>query len=634
MTSLPSASSDVSVLRIPLTCVALILLVLAIYGQTIGHDFVNFDDQLYVTENPIIQQGITGEGLKYAATAVCDENWHPMTILAHMVDCQLYGTWAGGHHLTCLLLHALGAVLLFLLLYQMTGCLWRSATVAVLWGVHPLRVESVAWIAELKDVLSGVFFLLTLIAYVDFTQRRTAWRYLLVMVLLAFGLMSKPMLVTIPFVLLLLDWWPLKRGRVLPVWRLIVEKLPLLALSVADCMITMQAQTHALNPWDKVPLSVRVTNALDAYQAYLFKTFYPHDLCIFYPLIIKGCAGWNLAAISYPLLLLLLLTAICVFYWRSKPYLLLGWLWFLGMLVPVIGIIQVGAQSHADRYTYLPQIGIIIAVIWLVADFFSRVAFRWKLLAVLLLATPLFSASFYQVRYWRDNEIVWRHVLECTPEAPLSLNNLTGVLLSRGRFSEAIIYAHKILDFYPENARAHNNLGNIMLKSGKPKEALLEFREALRLDPSLAAVQQNIAKVLYGQGHHAEGIHEMQEALLKEPRTAPIANDLAWMLATTTEDSLRNGKKALELVLPASEAFGGKDPSTLDTLAAAYAETGDFKKAISIARMALGLLKARQLSDKRQSFGGEGESNGDKKLAENLMIEIELYESGKPMREH
>jgi tetratricopeptide (TPR) repeat protein len=620
------------VFRIPLICVALILLVLAIYGQTIRHGFVNFDDQLFVTDNPIIQQGITGEGVKYAATAVCDENWHPMTILAHMVDCQLYGAWAGGHHLTCLLLHALGAVLLFLLLYQMTGCLWRSAAVAVVWSVHPLRVESVAWIAELKDVLSGVFFFLALIAYVDFTQRRTTWRYLLVMVLLAFGLMSKPMLVTIPFVLLLLDWWPLERWRVLPVWRLIVEKLPLLALSVADCMITIQAQTHALNPWDKVPLSLRVTNALDAYEAYLFKTFYPHDLCIFYPLIIRGWSGWNYALVMMPLLLLGILMFLCVLLWKKKPYLLLGWLWFLGMLVPVIGIIQVGAQSYADRYTYLPQIGIIIAVIWLAADFLSKIAFRWKLIASMMLVTALLFSSLYQVRYWRDNEILWRHDLECSVEHPVPLNNLAEVMMSRGRLSEAIIQVRRILAFSPENARTHNNLGNILLLSGKPEEALLEFREALRLDPSLAAVQQNIAKVLYGQGHHAEGIHEMQEVLLKEPRTAPIANDLAWMLATTPEDSLRNGKMALELALPASEALGGKDPSTLDTLAAAYAETGDFKKASATARKALRIVETGLNSDKGHAFGVEDQKK-NKKLTENLIKEIELYESGKPTRE-
>jgi tetratricopeptide (TPR) repeat protein len=433
--------------------------------------------------------------------------------------------------------------------------------------------------------------------------------------------------------MLLLDWWPLERWRGIPIWRLIVEKLPLLALSVADCVITMQAQTHALSPLVKVPLSLRVTNALDAYQAYLFKTFYPHDLCIFYPLIVKGWGGWNYALVLGPLLLLGILSFLCVLLWEKKPYLLLGWFWFLGMLVPVIGIIQVGAQSYADRYTYLPQIGIIIAVIWLVADFFSRVAFLWKLIASVLLVTTLLSSSLYQVRYWRDNEILWRRVLEFSSETPLPLNNLTEVLLSRGKFSEAIIHVHKILDFYPDDARAHNNVGNIILMSGKPEEALLEFREALRLDPSLAAVQQNIAKVLYGQGHHAEGIHEMQEVLLKEPRTAPIANDLAWMLATTPEESLRNGKKALELALPASDALGGKDPTTLDTLAAAYAETGDFKKASATARKALRILETGLNSDKGHAFGVEDQKK-NKKLTENLIKEIELYESGKPMREH
>jgi len=609
---------------VPVICVALVAMVVAIYAPTLSHGFTNFDDQLFVTENPVAQNGITLEGLKYAATAVCDENWHPLTILAHMADCQLYGTWAGGHHLTCLLLHALGAVLLFLLLRMMTECLWKSALVTALWAVHPLRVESVAWIAELKDVLSGVFFFLTLIVYTDYTRRRTLPRYLLVMILFAFGLMSKPMLVTVPFVMLLLDYWPLGRWGTVLSSRLLLEKVPLLFLAVGDCLMTLRAQVNAMSPLDKVPVVTRIWNALLSYEAYLSKTLYPRELCVFYPLKV-GEHQVPLLAVLGSFLLLLLLSAISFSKRRKRPYLLVGWLWYLGMLVPVIGIVQVGAQAYADRYTYLPLIGIFLAGTWLVADVCPAIAARWKRTTGLAVVLALLLAARHQVAYWRDNEILWRHVLACTPESPLPLNNLAEVLINEGRSDEAVPLVHRVVSFNPGDARGHNNLGNVLLKSGDAAGAEAEFREALRLNPKLTPVRQNLAKVLYAQGNRAEGIKEMREVLRLEPQIVPVANDLAWMLATAPEDSLRNGKEALRLARDASGAMGDRDPNLLDTLAAAYAEIGEYAKAAETARKGLHIV---------EMFGIQVQVKpGNRDLQENLRREMLLYEGGQPLRE-
>ena len=358
--------SQVSSFRVPLLCLGLITLVFSIYAQTLWHGFLNFDDDYYVVENPIVLQGLTQAGIINSFTTVCDANWIPLTMLTHMADCQFYGTWAGGHHLSCLMLHALGVVLLFLLLRSMTGALWKSALVAALWAVHPLRVESVAWIAELKDVLSGDFFFMTLIVYVSYTRRRTLPRYLAVMLLFALGLMSKPMLVTLPFVLLLLDYWPLHRmGRnetpsqttLLP---LLLEKIPLLVLAFLSVMTTLWAQKGAIEAMNPMPLSLRLGNAVMAYGTYLFQMVWPVNLAIYYPVGVGELSHWKIVSV---LILLVAISLLVIVVRKRLPCLLVGWFWYLGMLLPVIGILKVGSQAYADRYTYLPTIGILLSLI-------------------------------------------------------------------------------------------------------------------------------------------------------------------------------------------------------------------------------------------------------------------------------
>jgi len=519
--------------RAPLICLGLFLLVFAIYGQTLRHGFLNFDDPLFVTENPIIQKGITLEGLKYAATAVCDENWHPLTILAHMADCQLYGTWGGGHHLTCLLLHALGVVLLFHLLHKMTGCHWKSALVAALWAVHPLRVESVAWIAELKDVLSGVFFFLTLIAYTNYTRRRTLSRYLLMMVLFSLGLMSKPMLVTLPFLLLLLDYWPLRSHPRVSLSRLLLEKLPLLALSVISVVSTIRSQEGAIAIMAQTSFGDRLAGALVAYGVYLREMVWPLGLAIFYPIPPGGFPWWELS------LSLLLLVAITLWVIRERvkrPYLLVGWFWYLGMLVPVIGLLKVGNQAYADRYTYLPSIGILIALVWWLGALREGVP-SWKgklghaisVCAAIFCITILSLLAWRQVSFWVGNESLWTHSIASTGPNELADYELALALVDEGRFKEAIPLLKEVLRIGPRNVEARYCLGTVYLNQGRLEEAAAEYREALRHGEKKEA-RCNLGATLYKLGRLTEAAQEFREILRRHPSDPVACNDLGGTL--------------------------------------------------------------------------------------------------------
>ncbi len=528
----PSSSSGIW--RAPLICLGLIVLVFAIYGQTLRHGFQNFDDPLFVTENPVIQKGITLEGLKYAATAICDENWHPLTILTHMADCQLYGTWAGGHHLTCFLLHALGSVLLFLLLRRMTGCLWKGALVAALWAIHPLRVESVAWIAELKDVLSGVFFFMTLIAYTDYARGRTLPRYLFVVVLFSFGLMSKPMLVTLPFLLLLIDYWPLRSHPGVPLPRLLLEKLPLLGLSLISVVSTIRAQEGAIAIMAQTSIGDRLAGALVAYGVYLREMFWPLGLAIFYPIPQGGFPWWE---VSLSLLLLVAITLWVIRERVKRPYLMVGWLWYLGMLVPVIGLLKVGNQAYADRYTYLPMIGILIALVWGVGEWSlcwrgTLGPYRWRSLSAVgaVLAMALMAlTSFRQVSYWCGNESLWAHSIATTGPNELAGYELALAIVDEGRLDDAIPLLKQVLRIGPRNVEAHYCLGTVYLNQGRLEEAVVEYREALRHGEKKEA-RSNLGATLYKLGRFTEAAQEFREILRHHPSDPVACNDLGGTL--------------------------------------------------------------------------------------------------------
>src|ERR1700730_3342549 len=424
--------------------VLLAAIVWIVFGQTLRHEFVNFDDDQYVYENPRITNGLTLDGIQWAFTHVHADNWHPLTTISHMLDCQLYGLQPWGHHMTNVLLHAAAGIFLFLALWQLTGAHWPSAFVAAVFAIHPLRVESVAWVSERKDVLSGVFFMLTLWAYARYARGKgsPSFWYITVVVLFALGLMCKPTLVTLPFVLLLLDYWPLDRsqpssshdrGITRYTWPwLVIEKLPLFVLSAASCLATLLAQQAALDASLKPPLMERFGNALLSYVTYLAQTIWPARLAVLYPYP-EGTLNVPEVILA---LLLLLIVSIGFFLWRRKyPFLLTGWLWYLGMLVPMIGIVQVGSQVRADRYTYLPQIGLYLLVAWGAMELFHQWRRSRVILAGagLLIITALITRSYFQTSYWRDTETLWKHATATTSNNYIATTNLAEALFQSGR---------------------------------------------------------------------------------------------------------------------------------------------------------------------------------------------------------
>ena len=498
-----------------------------VFGQTIHHEFVNYDDDVYVYRNPEVTNGVTLKGLVWAFTHVHSSNWHPVTWISHMLDCQIYGLNPAGHHFTNVLLHTATAFLLFAVLMEMTGFLWRSAFVAALFAIHPLHVESVAWVAERKDVLSGLFFMLTIGAYVRYVRHpQSSGRYLIVCLMFALALLSKPMVVTLPFVLLLLDCWPLKRIHEFyeraVLRKLVAEKLPLLALSGAACLVTLFAQSSAMT---SLPLPARIANAADSYVVYLGQMFYPIRLAVFYPYTESDLPLGRVVAD----ILLLLAISVAAFALRKKsPSLLMGWLWYLGMLIPVIGIIQVGSQAHADRYTYLPQIGLYIGLAWALADLWVTWRPRYIVLSSLS-ASAILALAFCartQVSYWQNSELLWAHALACTPDNVVTENNLGNAFLDKGDLDDAIVHLQKALQIMPNHAEAHYNLANALFRKGNISEAIVQYEEALQAKPNDERTHYNLGVALLQQGNVDEAINQLQAALQITPDDVVVLNNL------------------------------------------------------------------------------------------------------------
>ena len=672
---------------VPAVCLALAVAVWFIYGQTRHHDFVNFDDNEYIYENVQIKRGLTLDNVVLAFTGTQVHNWHPLTTLSNMVDVELYGLAPGGHHLTSVLLHAATAILLFVLLRTMTGALWPSAFAAALFAVHPLRVESVAWIAERKDVLSGLFFMLTLLAYVRHVRTSRVgegpWRsvyYWLAVLLFGLGLMSKSMLVTLPFLLLLLDYWPLQRlapGAPWPAVRLLLrEKVPFLMLAAASSVVTVIAQSTAIVASEVLTVPWRLANAVVAYGNYVLQMAYPVDLAAFYPHPGSRLPLWKIVLGA---LFLAGASGLALASWRRRPYLLVGWLWYLGLLVPVIGILQVGSQAGADRYTYLPQIGLCIVIAWGAADLSRSWRHRRVVLATAAGAVlvPLLLLAQAQTAHWRDSVSLWTHALasaehnarahynlgaafgrlkrydDALPELASALEiepgyaeahyNLGVALAGLGRGAEAIGHFRSALALRPDMPEARNDLGSALAGQGRWEEALREYREAVRLNPRNAASLSNLGMVegqlgqlaaaisnyqtslairpdnadargnlgtLLGRaGRWAEALASFEQALALQPASLEARNNLAWLLATCPEAALRDGRRATLLA-------GGTDPNSLDTLAAAQAEAGDFPLAVATAERALSLAIA-----------------GNQPLAEDIRGRLRLYQGGSPYHE-
>jgi tetratricopeptide (TPR) repeat protein len=546
-------------LRVVLVGVLLALATLLVYLPTGYYGFADYDDREYVTQNPMVQAGLTWSGVKWAFTTTHASNWHPLTWLSHMLDCQLFGLSAGGPHLVNVLFHTLNAVLLFLLLLRLTSAFWQSALIAALFAWHPLRVESVAWVAERKDVLSACFGLLTLMAYVHYAQRRkqgkaAAVDYGLAWLFFALGLMSKPMLVTLPFIFLLLDYWPLQRapggGPGLARWsRLVWEKGPFLALAAASCVVTFIAQQHgeAVAPLASYPLRFRLENAVVAYADYLLKSVWPVHLAVIYPL----SENLPLVSVLTATLTLILISWLAWRRRRPEPYLLTGWLWFLGMLVPVIGLVQAGMQSMADRYTYLPQIGLFLGVTFCIGHWAAKRRLNPVVMisvAGIVLAGCLILTA-RQLQYWRDSETLFRHALAVTQDNPVAQNNFGTALLQEGRMDEAMAHFQKAVEIDPDYAVAHDNLGNILLQKGRVDEAIAQFQKALEAKPDYAEVHYNLGIILLQRGQVDEAIAHYQRALEAKPDFVKAHYNLGNILLRKgqVEEAITHYQKALAI---------------------------------------------------------------------------------------
>lgn len=471
--------------RLWLAAAVLVLAVAAIYGQTYRHAFTSFDDNVYILDNPEVTGGLSWNGFVWAFSYHA-ANWHPLTWLSHMLDAQLFGRWAGGHHLVSAAIHATNAILVLLLLRGLTGSFWRSAAVAALFAVHPLRVESVAWAAERKDVLAGFFWLLTTGAYLRYARRPTTPRALAVAGLFALGLASKPMLVTLPFTLLLLDEWPLGRTRIrtsrgaAAVWgRLALEKTPLFLMSLVSSLVTYKGQSTGVIKTVEADLPSRLANAAVSYVAYLGSLAWPRDLALLYPFPTGGIP-WTKTAAA---LAMLTVVSAAVFHARRRaPYLATGWLWYLGMLLPVIGIVHVGGQARADRYTYLPMLGASLALVWLAAAWWPRRTATRLALGTLVSAwlLALAAAAASQTAHWKDSLSLYTHATRVTTGNFLLLNNFGDALLDAGRFAEASTAFEAAIRANPEHCNAHYNFGRALLNAGRALESLPPSERALK----------------------------------------------------------------------------------------------------------------------------------------------------------
>ncbi|MEW6668810.1 MAG: tetratricopeptide repeat protein [Thermodesulfobacteriota bacterium] len=568
-----------------LVSLSLAVVTLTVFWQVQGFEFLIWDDYAYIVDNPHVRSGLSMENVLWAFTTAHASYWHPLAWLSHMLDCELYGLNPLGHHFNTLLIHLASTLILFHVLRKMTGALWQSAFVAAIFVIHPLRIESVAWVTERKDVLSVFFWMTTLWAYLRFTERKDASSYILTVLSFTLGLMAKPTLVTLPFILLLLDYWPLGRSRfglhgaihpphsaggIQSPALIFLEKTPLFLLAAGSSLVTFLAVNTAggINA-EAVPLGLRLQNAAISYVKYMGKMFWPADLAFLYPHSLEPPSLWLVAG---AVLFLGCLSVLVFVHAVRHPYLLVGWLWYLGTLIPVIGLVQVGTQTMADRFTYVPQVGITIATAWGVSDLLSRGSGRNLFLAVIsgLILCFLALSTHSQLRYWKDSISLFSHALQVTdrnfmahhllglalsregrtPEAmshfsealkinPIyvpSLYNLAFAKATEGKLTEAVETYSAALRINPKDVTIHNNLGNVLARMGQRDEAVRHFMEALKIDPRYAPAHNNLANVLVEQGRRQEAVRHYTEALRVQPDFAKARHNLERVLRKGDEE--------------------------------------------------------------------------------------------------
>jgi len=532
-----------------LICLALTLITFAVFYQVCGFAFVNFDDIDYAYENPNIQSGITFNAVKWAFTTGFAANWHPLTWISHMLDWQLFGNNAGGHHLTNLIFHIANTLLLFIVLRQMTSALWQSAFVAALFAFHPLHVESVAWVSERKDVLSTFFWILTMWTYLRYVKQPNAGRYLLTLLTFALGLMSKPMLVTLPFVLLLLDYWPLKRFGRRTVFYLVLEKIPFFILSAASSIITFLVQQNSgtVMPLAAVSLKFRLCNALISYVKYIEKMFWPSRLAVFYP-----HPGTNVS-IAYALIsaaLLLVATVLVIRSAKNHRYLFTGWFWYIGTILPVSGMSQAGGQAMADRYTYITLTGLFVIIAWGIGELLAKSPHRKIILwpVALIVLSALAICTYLQTRYWKDSITLYERAIKVTENNYIAHFNITQPLFEQGRVQEAIRHDYEALRINPDYVEALNGLGFIYTRLGRIDEAIPLYNKALQLDPSVNTyLNLGVALTNSGKLQEAEKVYE--KILAIQPQNASARNDFGVVLCRLGkyDRAIEHFNKALQI---------------------------------------------------------------------------------------
>ena len=583
-------------------------LVFFVFLSATRNEFVNYDDTVYVTENPHVQGGPTWANLKWALSSGHAGNWHPLTWWSHQIDYGLYGPKPSGHHLTSVLLHALNALLLFLVFQRMTGATWRSLAVALLFGLHPLRVESVAWVAERKDVLSGLFFMLTLLCYVQYVRLLSArapmagFFYALTLVAFALGLMSKPMLVTVPFVLLLLDGWPLDRMACRtsqaegPAMRsiytkLVIEKLPFFLLAAVVSVVVLKVQQSGGAVFESLPLVARAENAVVSYCRYLAKLFWPADLAVYYPHVYS----WSAAIVLSCSLVLVVVSVAFVLLSRRRPFFLLGWFWYLGMLVPAIGLVQVGSQSMADRYSYLPIIGILVALVWglhALTEQKRKWVIAWST-AGAAAAVVCVVLTHRQIGRWKDSETLFRHALAVTKNNTVALNNLARALGEKGRLDEATEQYREALKLDANNAFATGGLGVLAMKRRDYDGAVEYFQGAIGLDPNDANTHHNLGIILARKGALDDAIRQFEAAVQLQPDNAEAQNNLGGMLLMKErfDDAIAHYREAIGLKPGFAKAH--------KNLGLALVRTGQIDEAIAQFREAVRLDPANAEAQER-----------------------------------
>ena len=545
-------------------CVYLLLalVTIAVFWQVGSCDFISYDDPVYVRDNEHVNTGLSWENVTWAFTKSHASNWHPLTWLSHMLDCQLFGMDPGGHHLTNLFLHVANTLLLFAVLKRMTGAIWRSVFVAAAFALHPLHIESVAWVAERKDVLSTLFWILTMGAYLGYVNRPNKSRYVLVLVVFGLGLMAKPMLVTLPLVLLLLDYWPLGRfqkalhhnnagqDRKKIRRHLLLEKIPFFVLSACSCAITFLAQQKggAVMTTNIIPIDLRIANALISYAKYIGKMIWPSRLTVFYPHPSDKLSLWAavLAAI-----LLFIISVWVINLAKKRGYLTVGWFWYIITLLPVIGIVQVGLQAMADRYTYVPLTGLFIIVAWGLADISTKWPYRKAVLTILSVTvlSAMAIASRLQVRHWRNSVTIFEHALKVTDDNYVAYNSLARQLYEEGKIDQAIAYNYQALQIKSYYLPAHISLGQMLLETGRYDKAVKHYATVLQIQPDNSAVYKNMGNALLKQGKTREAIEKYQQVLRLTPDNAKVYNDMG--IALSRQDKLdsavANFNKALQI---------------------------------------------------------------------------------------